>query len=1022
MKLTPSSRFRASFRRGFSLLCTVLALSVGLTQSVSAQATSGTGTVTGQISNAATSSTLRAVRVTVVGANKTVLSDEQGNYEISGLTPGSYTLELEYPGLDRQRVSVSVSPGQIAHQDVAMSAEIYRLEKFTVAGEREGNAAAIVQQKNAVAPMNVVASDAFGNIAKGNVGNFLRHIPGITGTTDEADTDNIQLRGMSAAFTSLDIDGVKYATSNGGRNQSVQGIPTEMIERIEVVKSPTPDTDSDSLGGRINMVTKSAFDRRGRLLTLRAGNTYSFTYGKDVGGGRKSRAVPNWMSPSIALNYGDVFSVRGGRNNLGVMFTGNWERVFDVRGTTSWDSFSTVSGQSLPQFNNVSVALHGIERGGILLRADYKVSPEFSYGVQGSYNDSTNSLLRARNQLQSGTIRASSLGLTATVVDGAQYAIERSVRDQEENRTSARLWAKYNERASGVKLAYETTFQRTRGNNFTDLIAARSNQRVNYVLDRRIDTGADLRWPTIHVYTPRYTGSATNTTTFPSAFVEGYNPFADDMSNVGSTSGQWQQIYAKRQTINSKLDATKAFATRWPIELKTGLAFKYEGFDQSRNDLRGGLNLASTGFGPDFRSLIDPDWHLGGAIGRYPVGTMLDMTKLRQAAGIRFLGNNADPTLEWAYDPTKFTLNTSSTRQNTLQNNRRIWERTGGTYLMGTIHIHRLDVTTGIRAERTEVNRNQMVRDRSPGVTGTLAEWTTRQYRQTSYNKVYPSIHARMTLSANLQARASWGMTSGKPDFGSILGVSDINEDAHQISIPNLELRPRQSKNTDVSVSYYFEPVGELTVGVFQKQISDYDSDVVTMITPEQAADLGATPLPGDTTLWRYSTTLNTGSGRIWGLETSYTQQFSNVFPGALRGLGCFANFTVLSIDGTFDVNAVGSAPIKVSQLQDVIRRTGNAGISYNYSRYDARLSYNFTDYFPESSSTNLSTVKMRGSRWTIDSSLRYKLTRKVTFMLDLVNLTSNHGAKYRGYIVPELRNETNALGFIGTGAVLVSF
>jgi iron complex outermembrane recepter protein len=1021
MKLTPSSRVRALFCHGLSLASLAFAV-LGGTPLALAQDKAAAGSITGQVSNLATSSTLRGAHIRVIGTTREALSDEQGNYEIVGLAPGKYTLELEYPGLDRQQIEVSVSAGQTARRDVALTTKIYTLEKFTVAGEREGNAAAIVQEKNAIAPMNVVASDAFGNIAKGNVGNFLRRIPGITGTTDEADTDNIQLRGMDAAFTSLDIDGVKYATANGGRNQSVQGIPTEMIERIEVVKSPTPDTDSDSLGGRINMVTKSAFDRKGRLLTLRAGNTYSFTYGKDVSGDRTSKVVPNWMSPSIALNYGDVFSVRGGQNNLGIMFTGNWERVFDVRGTTSWDSFSTVAGQSLPQFNNVSVALHGIERGGALLRADYKVSRVFSFGVQGSYNDSTNSLLRARNQLQNGTIRASSQGLTAPVVDGAEYAIERSVRDQQENRLSTRLWAKYDDRATGWKLAYETTLQRTRGNNFTDLIAARSNQRINYVLDRRIDTGADLRWPTIHVYTPRYTGSSTNTAAFPATFVEGYNPFADDMSNVGSTSGQWQQIYAKRQTINSKLDATKMFTTRWPIELKTGVAFKYEGFDQSRNDLRGGLNLATTGFGPDFRSLIDPDWHLGGAIGRYPVGTMLDMTKMRQAAGIRFLGNNADPALEWAYDPTKFTLNTSSTRQNTLQNNRRIWERTTGAYVQGTIHIHRLDVTTGVRGERTEVNRNQMVRDRSPGVTGTLAEWTSRQYRQTSYDKLYPSIHARMTLTANLQLRASWGMTSGKPDYGSILGVSDINEDAHQISIPNLDLRPRQSKNTDVSLAYYFEPVGELTVGVFQKQISDYDSDVVQFITPEAAADLGATPLPGDTTPWRYTTTQNTGSGRIWGLELGYTQQFSNVFPNALRGLGCFANFTVLSVDGTFDVNAVGSVPVKVSQLQNVIRRTGNAGISYNYSRYDARLTYNFTDYFPESSSTNLSTVKMRGSRWTVDASLRYKMTRKVTLMLDLVNLTSNQGAKYRGYIVPELRNETNALGFIGTGAVLVSF
>jgi TonB-dependent receptor len=995
---------------GLALLCGLLV------PSVRAQ-TVAPSSIQGQVSNATTGSNLQGVRITVSGSDREYFSDKSGNYEIVNLPPGSYALTFEYPGLDRQQIAVEATPGATVRRDIGLNSGVYTLEKFVVAGEREGNAAAIAAQKAAVPPTNIVASDAFGSIAKGNIGNFLRRIPGITGTTDEADTDNIQLRGMSSAFTAIDMDGVKYATSNGGRGQSVQGIPTDMIERIEVVKSPTPDTDSDSLAGRINMITKSAFDRKGRRIELRLADTYSFTYGKDVGHGRDS-----WLSPNIGGSYSNVFSVNGGENNLGVIVSGNWERILDVRGTTSWDSFSTVNGQSLPQFNNVSVALHGIERSGGLVKADYKLSKSVSFGAQAVFNSSVNSLLRSRNQLQSGTIRPASTGLTATVVDGAQYAIERSTRDNEEQRLATRFWGRYDNRGMGLRVNLETTLQRTRGTNFSDQISARSNQRINYVLDRRIDNGSDMRWPTLHVFTGRYTGSASNTAAMPATFIEGYNPFADDLSNVGSMSGQWQQIYAKRESVNTKLDVEKKFTARWPVKIKTGFNHKYEGFKQSRNDLRGALNLNSSGFGPDFRSLVDPTFDLGGAIGRYPVGTMLDMTKVREAAGISFIHDNADPALDWKYDPNKFTINTSSTRQNTLQNNKRIWERNYAAYVQGEIDFGKLNVITGVRAERTDVNRNQMVRDRSPGVTGTLAEWTNREYNATRYEKLYPSIHARYEFRPNLHFRASYGVTSGKPDYGKILGVTDVNEDSHQISIPNINLKPRTSKNIDLSVSYYFEPVGEFTVGVFQKDISDYDSNVVRMISPEEAAALGATPLPGDTTQWRYTTRLNTGDGRVRGLELNYTQQFSNILPGAMRGLGFYGNFTVLTVVGTFDVNDVGSTPITVHQLEDVIRRTANAGLSYNYNRYDLRLSYNFTDDFPEDSSTNLTTVKIRGNRWTADASARYKLTNNLTLFADLVNITSNHGEKYRGYVNPELRNETNALGFIGTFGVQATF
>lgn len=978
--------------------------------------TPAAGSIAGRVSNSATDTNLAGVEVFVAGRDRAHLTGRDGTFVITGVPPGAHTLVFRYPGLDAVERTVEVTPGGTARIDVELTSEVYVMEAYVVASEREGNAAAIAAQRAAVAPTNIVASDAFGNIARGNVGNFLRRIPGITGTTDEADTDNVQLRGMSSAFTAIDIDGVKYATANGGRGQSVQGIPTDMIERIEVVKSPTPDMDSDSLGGRINMVTKSAFDRKGRQLTFRAANTYSFTYGEDVGHGRDS-----WLSPNLAASYGDVFSVNGGDRNLGVLVTANWERILDVRGTTSWDSFSTVGGRALPQFNNVSVALHGIERGGSLAKVDYRFSDTFAFGGQVSFNTSTNSMLRARNQLQSGTIRPVSPGLTATVVDGAQYAIERGTRDNKENRTAAKLWARYDDREAGVLVAGEATFQRTRGRNHTDQINVRSNRRVDYVLDRRTETGSDMRWPALRVFRDKYTGTTSNTTTLPTTFLD-VNPFADDLSNVGSMTGQWQQLYAKREILTGRIDATKRLATRFPIELKTGVHFEYEGFKQSRNDLRGGLNLAASGFGPDFRSLLDPEWDLGGAIGRYPVGFMLDLQKVKEAAGISFAANNADPALEWNFDPTKFTLNTSSTRQNTLQNTRRIWERSGAAYAMATLDFGKLDVITGVRGERTEVMRNQMVRDRSPGVTGTLAEWTTRQYRGTDYQKFYPSIHARYALRPNLHLRASYGTTSGKPDYGRILGVTDINETSRDINIPNVDLRPRRSKNLDVGISYYFEPVGEFSVGVFQKDITDYDSNVTREITPEEAMTYGATPLPGDTTPWELTTRLNTGDGRIRGIEFGYTQQFSKLLPGAWRGLGVYANFTYLDISGTFDINEVGVPPVEVNQLDDVIPRTGNAGISYNYGRYEARLSWNYNDHMPEGSGFNLSTIKIRGQRWSMDASVKYRVSRNLTLFADFVNITSNHGKKFRGFPEPELRNETNALGFLGTAGISASF
>ena len=67
-------------------------------------------------------------------------------------------------------------------------------------GEREGNAASLTAQRNAINVKNVVASDSFGNIADGNIGDFLQQMPGITAVYVGADVRSVQIRGIDGAL------------------------------------------------------------------------------------------------------------------------------------------------------------------------------------------------------------------------------------------------------------------------------------------------------------------------------------------------------------------------------------------------------------------------------------------------------------------------------------------------------------------------------------------------------------------------------------------------------------------------------------------------------------------------------------------------------------------------------------------------------------------------------------------------------------------------------------------------------
>jgi hypothetical protein len=255
------NRFAILDRRGATIrFASALFLLGPASASASAQST---GTVTGQVSNAAASVFLEAAVVEAVGTGRSVLSDREGGYELT-LPAGTATLTITYTGLERQTVTATVPAGGRVVRNVELSSGVYKMDPFTVSGPREGSAAAITRQREAPNVKNVVASDSFGNIADGNIGDFLQQMPGITAVYVGADVRSVNIRGIDGSLNSVTMDGDRVVSSqsaNTGRTFEFEQASLNNIETIEVTKAPTPDMDADSIGGNVNIVSKSAFDR-----------------------------------------------------------------------------------------------------------------------------------------------------------------------------------------------------------------------------------------------------------------------------------------------------------------------------------------------------------------------------------------------------------------------------------------------------------------------------------------------------------------------------------------------------------------------------------------------------------------------------------------------------------------------------------------------------------------------------------------------------------------------------------------
>ena len=140
-----------------------------------------TGGLVGAVGNVATGRFLEGATVELVGAGRTALADNTGRYFFPSLPPGDYEIVASYTGLTSTRERVHVGAGSLTTKNLDLISDLYRLDKFVVAGDREGNAAAITQQRNADSVKHVVSMDAFGNLANDNAGELLRRLPGMSG-------------------------------------------------------------------------------------------------------------------------------------------------------------------------------------------------------------------------------------------------------------------------------------------------------------------------------------------------------------------------------------------------------------------------------------------------------------------------------------------------------------------------------------------------------------------------------------------------------------------------------------------------------------------------------------------------------------------------------------------------------------------------------------------------------------------------------------------------------------------------
>ncbi|MGH8083492.1 MAG: TonB-dependent receptor plug domain-containing protein [Lysobacter sp.] len=149
----------------------------------------------------------------------------------------------------------------LAAEDPALATE---LDRVTVTGE-----IAYRDRSDATAPTLSYGLDYFQRFEPLTVGDMLKRVPSVGFVSDVLEFDGARLRGLDPGYTQILINGKKVPGAGGDRSFYVDRIPAELVERIEIIRSPSANRSGDAVAGALNIVLRDAYEFDGGY--LRAG-------------------------------------------------------------------------------------------------------------------------------------------------------------------------------------------------------------------------------------------------------------------------------------------------------------------------------------------------------------------------------------------------------------------------------------------------------------------------------------------------------------------------------------------------------------------------------------------------------------------------------------------------------------------------------------------------------------------------------------------------------------------------------
>ncbi len=285
------------------------------------------------------------------------------------------------------------------------AADASSLEEVVVTGFRASLQSALDRKRTSNQPIESIAPEDIGKMPDQNVSESLQRLPGVSINRAGGKGTQVLIDGLANNLITLNgevfltgrefyVSGEASGGGNGGNVQysSLEGVPSEEIGGIDVIKNPSAADREGGLGGIINLRTRSPLAQRD-----------GFNFAANVRGTKASDAEGG-VTPNVTLvggyKFSDTFAVTASlsyddqktrdkqfqdQNRNQWLFT-NAAQVGSYAGTPSASTLSTMPGNQfyiIPQLGYLSDILQQVKTEGATLGAEWRwsdtISSSFNY-------------------------------------------------------------------------------------------------------------------------------------------------------------------------------------------------------------------------------------------------------------------------------------------------------------------------------------------------------------------------------------------------------------------------------------------------------------------------------------------------------------------------------------------------------------------------------------------------------------------------------------------------------------------